>query len=106
VPLLVNAVRRILRARSGCLACERSFADGVRLVSGPGVHICRNCTDEAARRFAAVPSDGARHGLCSFCRASRTVVPVKSRRAHAICNPCVEYIEFVFATSSEQAVPS
>ena len=106
MPLLANAVRRILRARTGCLACERTHADGVRLVSGPGVHICRSCAEAAARRLAVIPADGARHGSCSFCRATRTVVPVSDRRDDAICNPCVEYIEFVFATSAEQGVPS
>ncbi|GAA2755441.1 ClpX C4-type zinc finger protein [Actinopolymorpha rutila] len=98
--------RRLGRAGLRCSFCGRDGLRTDRLIAGPGVFVCRECVDDAARllageepdspetadRLALVASDSDREvATCGFCgKPGAEVEQLVAGPDTAICAGCVE----------------
>jgi hypothetical protein len=91
---------RVDRAALACSFCDRSGLDVARLIAGPGVYICENCTADASRLadggdigtlhapLSVVAEDQA--APCSFCGKRRPEVDrLIAGPGALICTDCL-----------------
>ena len=96
-----RAVARRLKPHQWCSACERSRADGVRLISGVCVYLCEACVRDAIAHATANADELGPPTRCRFCSEVRpTALPAESA-AIAVCATCIRMASEVFAEDAK-----
>jgi hypothetical protein len=93
-----------LAERVGCTVCGHSPREA-KLISGPGVYLCSDCFELAAKQLAPrhIGPDAER---CAFCRMFRAPSDVTHLGALTICADCLGTMESVLAEGRQTPGPT
>lgn len=87
-----------------CTVCGHSHKDA-KLISGPGVYLCSDCFELAAKQLAPrhLEADAER---CTFCRVLRAPSDVTHLGALTICADCLGTMDSILAEAQEAPLPA
>ena len=94
-----------LNAVARCGGCGRTKSEVVHLIAGPGVYLCSDCFQRAARLLPPRhPSPDAIR--CRFCRQPRPRADVTNVGALTVCADCLGLIDDILAEAAQPARPA